>query len=91
MAESFDQIRGSASGNLGIMLRMLGALQTIGSLAASPSRRQVLREQVECIAEVAARTLESPHDRARLESRLACVREALETRTLELRDKFHAN
>lgn len=27
VAESFDQIRGSAAGNVGIMLRMLGALQ----------------------------------------------------------------
>jgi uncharacterized membrane protein len=77
VAESFDQIRGSASDNLGIMLRMLGALQTIASLAAIPSRRQVLREQVECIAELATRTIESPHDRTRFESRLMRVREAL--------------
>jgi uncharacterized membrane protein len=80
VAESFDQIRGSAGGNLGIMLRMLGSLHTIASLAASPSRRQVLCEQVECIAELGARTIESPHDRARLESRLARVCEALETK-----------
>ena len=79
VAESFDQIRGSSSGNVGIMLRMLGALQTIASLTASPSRRQALREQVEGIAELAARTIESPHDRARFEGRLARVREALKT------------
>ena len=79
VAESFDQIRGSANGNLGIMLRMLGALQTIASLTASPSRRQALREQAQWIAELAERTIESPHDRARFESRLARVREALET------------
>jgi uncharacterized membrane protein len=91
LAESFDQIRGSASGNLGIMLRMLGSLQTIASLAASPSRRRVLREQVECIAELAERTIESPHDRARFESRLVRVREALETKPIQLRDRFHAD
>jgi uncharacterized membrane protein len=79
VAESFDQIRGSAQGNVGIMLRMLGALQTIASLTASPGRRRVLREEVECIGEFAARTIESPHDRARFESRLAHVREALDT------------
>jgi uncharacterized membrane protein len=78
VAESFDQIRGSANGNLGIMLRMLGSLQTIASLTASPSRRLVLREQVECIAELAARTIASPHDRERIETRLAHVREALD-------------
>ena len=59
------------------MLRMLGALQTIGSLTASPSRRRALREEVQWIAELAERTVESPHDRARFESRLANVREAL--------------
>ena len=78
-AESFDQIRASACGNVGIMLRMLGALQTIASLTASPSRRQALREQAQWIAELAERTIESPHDRTRFESRLARVREALET------------
>ena len=83
VAESFDQIRGSASGNLGILLRMLGSLHTIANLAASPSRRQVLCEQVECIAELGARTIESPHDRARFESRLARVREALETKPIQ--------
>jgi uncharacterized membrane protein len=79
VAESFDQIRGSAAGNVAIMLRMLGSLQTIASLTGSPSRRRVLREQVGCVAELAARTIESPHDRTRFESRLARVREALET------------
>ncbi len=77
-AESFDQIRASACGNVGIMLRMLGALQTIASLTASPSRRQALGDQVQWIAELAERTIESPHDRTRFESRLARVRQALE-------------
>jgi uncharacterized membrane protein len=80
VAESFDQIRGSAEGNVAIMLRMLGALQTIASLTGSPSRRRVLREQVDGIAESAERTIESPHDRARFESRLARERGALETK-----------
>ncbi len=79
MGEAFDEIRGSAEGNVAIMLRMLGALQTIASLTGSPSRRRVLREQVEWIAEVAVRTIKSPHDRTRFENRLAQVRKALET------------
>jgi uncharacterized membrane protein len=81
VAESFEQIRGSANGNVGIMLRMLGALQTIGGLTSSPSRRQVLREQAHWIAELATRTLASPHDRSRFESRLSRVREALDVKT----------
>ena len=74
-----SQLRESANGNLGIMLRMLGALQTIGSLTVDPSRRRVLHEQLECIAELAARTIESPHDRTSFERRLGQVREALKT------------
>lgn len=79
VAESFDQIRGSATGNVAVLLRMLGALETIARLTAGLGRRWVLREQIELIAELAARTIESPHDRARFESRLAHVREALDT------------
>lgn len=79
VAESFDQVRSSAEGNVAIMLRMLGALQTIARFTASPSRRRVLREQVQWIAELADRTIESPHDRERFESRLAQVRDAFET------------
>jgi len=79
VAESFDQIRGSAMGNVAVMLRMLGALQTIVSLTGSTSRRRVLVEAVESIAELAARTIESPHDQARFQSRLARVREAVGT------------
>ena len=77
VAESFDEIRGSARGNPTILLRMLDALQTIGSLTECPHRRQVLREQAESIAELGGRSLESPCDRDRFEKRLARVREAL--------------
>ena len=79
VAESFDQIRGSAAGNVAIMLKMLAALQTIAGLTDSPRRRQALREQAEAIAELAARTIESPHDRERFEFRLAHARQALAT------------
>lgn len=79
VAESFDQIRGSAGGNVAILVRMLEALQTIASLTDSPSRRRVLREHVEGIAELAERTIESPPDRIRFENCLAQVRQALAT------------
>jgi len=81
VAESFDEIRVSAKGNLAIMLRMLGALQTLDRLTDCLSRRRVLWEQVEFLAELAGRTIESPHDRARFQSRLARVRETHETKT----------
>ncbi|WP_020161006.1 DUF2254 domain-containing protein [Methylobacter marinus] len=78
LAESFDQIRSNAKGDVAIMSRMLGAFQTLASLTASPRRRRVLGEQVQWIAELAERSLESAHDRARIDTRLARVREALE-------------
>ena len=76
-AESFDQIRASANGNVAVILRLLDAIEVITGLTASTSRRQALGDQAQWIAELAERTIESPHDRARFESRLARVREAL--------------
>jgi uncharacterized membrane protein len=78
LAESFDQIRGYAKGDVTILSRMLDAFQTLASLTASPHRRQALREQVQWIAELTERTLEASHDRATIDTRLARVREALE-------------
>jgi len=78
LAESFDQVRSNARGNAAIMLRMLGAIQTIAGLAVDPSRRRTLRGQVRWIAEVAERTLDSSHERARVNAQLAHVRQALE-------------
>ncbi len=78
-AESFDQIRVSAKGNVAVMLRLLDAIEVITGLTASASRRRALREQMEWIAELAARTIESPHDRTRFEQRLVRVRKAFDT------------
>jgi len=78
LAEAFDQIRCNAEGNAAIMARMLGAIDTITSLTVSPRNRRALDEQVQWIAELADRTIESTHDRARIERRLMHVREATE-------------
>lgn len=74
--QAFDQIRQNAAGNVAVMSRMLDALQTIASLTTSPIRRLALREQVQCIAELADRTIKSPHDRAGFKNCLERVREA---------------
>jgi uncharacterized membrane protein len=78
VSESFDQIRGSAVGNVAILLHLLGAVQTIASVTAKPLRRQVLREQVAGIAELADRTIEAPQDRERFAHRLVQVIEGFE-------------
>jgi len=77
MAESFDQIRSHAKGDVAILSRMLDAFQTLARFTASPHRRRALGDQVQWIAELAERTLESADDRARIETRLTRVRERL--------------
>ncbi|OYW77745.1 MAG: hypothetical protein B7Z37_02315 [Verrucomicrobia bacterium 12-59-8] len=71
VAESFDQIRESAAGNLVMMLRMLGALHTIGSFADSAAQRRVLSQQAQHIAELAERSLQSQHERGSFDERYA--------------------
>ena len=85
LAESFDEIQSSSKGNLTVMLRMLEGLQTLAGLTTNPPHRRVLAEQADQITELAERTLESPHEQTRFESRLAQVREALRTELVLLR------
>jgi uncharacterized membrane protein len=80
LAESFDQIRSSAKGDVAILSRMLDAFDTLASVTAHPHRRRALRDQVQWIAELAERTVESAHDRATIDRRLAGVRETLAAR-----------
>ena len=70
LAHAFDQIRRSATGNVTIISRMLEALHILAGLTASPRRRRALREQMQQIAELAARTVDSTHDRAKIEAHL---------------------
>jgi uncharacterized membrane protein len=81
LADAFDQIRGSVGENVAILARMLGALDTIGSLTMRRRNIRVLDEQLQLIAELTDRTIEASHDRARLERRLSEVRETLETQS----------
>jgi uncharacterized membrane protein len=79
LAEAFDQIRQNAAGNVAVMSRMLDALQTIAGMTTSPIRRRAILEQVQCIAELAGRTIGSPHDLAEYENHLERVREAIDS------------
>ena len=78
LGEAFDQIRSSAAGNAAILARMLDGIHAVASLTRSLTRRRALDQQVQWIAELADRTLESTHDRVQTETRLRQVREALE-------------
>jgi len=75
--EAFEQIRQNAAGNVAMMLRLLGAYQTIASLTVSQSRKRMVYAKVELIADLAERTIKSPYDLERFKSRLARVRKAL--------------
>ncbi len=79
LSESFDQIRNNASGNVTIILHMLDSFQTLAGLTTSPQRRRALLEQVQLIAELTERTVESTYDQTRVETCLVQVRETLET------------
>ncbi len=79
LAESFDQIRSNTKGDVVIMSRMLDAFQTLAGLTASPHRRRALLDQVQWIAELAGRTVESSNDRAKINARLTCVCEIFES------------
>lgn len=78
LAKSFDQIRSNAKGDVVIMLRILGAIQTIGGLTTVEKRRQALYEQVQWIVELAEHTIEFDHERAKIDTQLVHVHKALE-------------
>ena len=70
LSDAFDQIRRNANGNVTIFLRILEALQILAGLATGPRRRRALFEQMQQIAELAARSVDSAHDRAKIEAHL---------------------
>ncbi len=81
LAEAFDQIRGNAEVNVAILGRMLGSIETIGSLTIRLSHLRALDEQLQWIDELVERRIEATHDRAHLERRLSAARETLKTQS----------
>lgn len=73
-AEACDQIRGSAGGNVAVMLALLRALGTAAQRTRLVSRRRVLRQQVELVAELAERSLTTAYERAQVHAGLAAAR-----------------
>jgi len=70
VATAFDQIRVCADGNVAIYQRLLTALATIRQRTQDTERQQVLREQVELVAEAAHRTLATVHEWEQVQQRL---------------------
>ena len=65
---AFDQIRCSAKGNVAILLRILEALQVLAGLTTGPRRRRAIFAQMQKVAELAARSVDSAHDREKFEA-----------------------
>jgi len=78
LSDSFDQIRRSAAGNVAVIARIISSLDNIARLTDSPQRRKALYEQLQGIAELAERTIESTQDLKYIKKRLMPLREMLE-------------
>jgi uncharacterized membrane protein len=78
LSDALDQIRRNATGNVTILSRILEALQLLAGLTASPRRRQALRGQMQQIAELVARTVDSTRDREKIEAHLMRLSSILE-------------
>ncbi|WP_232370929.1 DUF2254 domain-containing protein [Desulfogranum marinum] len=77
LSEAFDQIRQHGASNIAILLRMLGALQTIAHQTTNACRCREVHNKVQCIADLAERTITFPYDRERFQSRLIQVQKSL--------------
>jgi uncharacterized membrane protein len=86
LAKAFDQIRHNAEGNVAVIARMLGGLETLARGTRESGRRRALWRQLEVIAEMAERTVSSPHDRQAI--KLVSNRVASELNEAEIGDYF---
>lgn len=77
VAESFDQIRQNASGNVAVLSRLSDALFTLESRTHGPIRRKILLHQTQALDEVVRRTIPSEFDRGPVEARTAHLMERL--------------
>ncbi len=80
LSGAFDQIRQHGASNVAILLRMIGALQTIADQTTNSARCRAVHDKVQCIADLAKRTIISPCDQEKFQSRLRQVQEAFVSR-----------
>ena len=77
VADTFDQIRQNAEGNVAMLRRLLASLETLGAVTTSQSRRRVLLLHADAVTEVITRSVQSPKERQALESHARRVSESL--------------
>jgi uncharacterized membrane protein len=71
---AFDEIRRNAAGNVNVLERMLGAIELVAQFTTDAGRRNHLRIHVDRIADIVARSVAVPLERAVLEERCARLR-----------------
>ncbi len=70
LSESFNQIRSIAKGDVIIITRMIDAFQILDGFTSNPQRRRSLLNQVQWTAEIAKSSVESFHEREKINARL---------------------
>ena len=81
MAEALDQIRENAKGNPAVMAALAHAIAVCAGQTQSSVRREVLREQLRLLEEIAERTLPSEYERAKIRAQVEHTRTRLELAT----------
>ncbi len=66
VAESFDEIRRSAAGNVTVLATVARSLAMLSEITTDPAREMVLLEQVEALSEVVQRTVAAMSERTQL-------------------------
>ncbi|MEZ4375819.1 MAG: DUF2254 domain-containing protein [Polyangiaceae bacterium] len=62
LAEGFDEVRQSAAGNVAVLTRQLGALETLASATSNAARRRALSQHVELVLATAEDSIPLPAD-----------------------------
>lgn len=77
LAESFDQIRRSAEGNVAVIMRMLQALETVAAQTADGRRLRVIAQQISLLETLTERSVKSEYDSAKIRERIALLKPRL--------------
>ncbi len=82
---AFDQIRNNAARNVAVMAHMLRAIATIASRTVDVGRRESLRHHLALVSDLARRTIDTDHDRDKVEVERVRAIAALDAQTQPVR------
>ncbi|MEO9162295.1 MAG: hypothetical protein ABI349_07880 [Casimicrobiaceae bacterium] len=82
---AFDQIRNNAARNVAVMAHMLRAIATIASRTVDVGRRESLTHHLTLVTDLARRTIDTDHDRDKVEVERVRAIAALDAQTQPVR------